>query len=67
MRTYINDIETEVTLKKGNFSFNNRALRQAVKDAGIEWKQAKIFVAHFPEQGRYLEKAPGFEQIGAGG
>lgn len=63
----INGREISVDLRRGNPAQVQRALRAATKAAGADWRGAEIFVADFPERGRYLQKSAGYESLGSGG
>lgn len=45
----------------------HKKIKQLVLDEELDWLECDVFVANFPEKGRYLAKASGRTQINAGG
>jgi hypothetical protein len=61
------DGKTEVISANVPFKGKEKAIREAVIAKGFDWKDSDIFVANFPERGRYLQKSTGFFDMCAGG
>lgn len=63
----INGQDGSINLRRGDQGGNRKAMVAMVEGLGLEWKAADIFVANFPEAGRFLIKKPGYDQLSAGG
>lgn len=61
----INKQDMEVILHR-NMNAESQ-LRMYVEQAGLDWDNAEIFVANYPERGRCLSKSAGYKSVQAGG
>lgn len=57
------DIKANLSRNKGP----EGKLRKITDGLGIDWESAEIFVANFPEPGRYLQKSSNRKSVQAGG
>ena len=67
VKSTINGVETEIALFAGKNKENHATIKAAVESTGIPWVESDIFIADFPERGRYIIKQPGYSSLGAGG
>jgi hypothetical protein len=70
----INGLSQEVHLAKHASNLRDQGeigYRQQIENicaiSSIDYKAAEIFIANFPERGRYLQKSAGFSSLCAGG
>jgi len=67
VKAVINNVETELFLKKGDNKANHSAIKDAVEKTRKTWKDSEILIEDFPEKGRSLGKRPGFMTLCASG
>jgi len=58
---------TKITASINKGKYTHAEIKQVVIDAGFDWAESEVFIAHWPEQGRSLQKSKGRTQLTAGG
>ena len=64
---YIPDADTQITVDVPAGKLPDSQVKKAVTDAGYDWTETDVFIANWPEKGRYLLKQRGRINLSAGG